>query len=68
MILYTTTTCPRCNVVKVKMNQANLSYEVSTDIEQMEKLKIKQVPMLQLDDGTLLDFSGIINYLKEVQG
>lgn len=68
MILYTTTTCPRCNVVKVKMNQANLSYEVSTDIEQMEKLKIKQVPMLQLDDGTLLDFSGIIAYLKEVQG
>ena len=66
MILYTTSTCPRCNVVKVKLNQANLSYEVSTDIEQMEKLKIKQVPMLQLDDGTLLDFSGIIAYLKEV--
>ena len=65
MILHTTETCPRCKVVKIKLEQAGMTAEINQDISKMEALGIQQVPMLELDDGSLLDFGKIIAYIAE---
>ena len=65
MILHTTETCPKCKVVKMKLEQANINVDINQDISVMEALGIQQVPVLELGDGTLLDFPSIIKYIAE---
>lgn len=65
MILHTTETCPKCKVVKMKLEQAGLEVEINQDISKMETLGIQQVPVLELNNGSLLDFSQIIKYIAE---
>lgn len=64
MILYSTSTCPKCKVVKMKLDKAGINYEVNDNIEDMEALGIKSIPMLQ-KDGSLLDFNQIIQFIKQ---
>lgn len=65
--LYTTETCPRCKVLKTKLEQANIEFETTLDISKLESLGILQVPMLEMDNGEMLDFNAAIKFLKEVQ-
>ena len=55
IILYSTG-CPRCNVLKKKLDDKNISYSENTNIETMTSLGIEQVPVLSVD-GDLMDFS-----------
>ena len=64
MILYTTPTCPKCKVIKMKLDKAGLVYTVVEDMDQMQMLGIKSVPVMQ-KDGQLLDFNEIIKFIKE---
>ena len=68
MILHTTETCPKCKVVKMKLEQARLEVEINQDISKMEALGIQQVPVLELDNGSLLDFPNIIKYIAIAGG
>lgn len=65
MILYTTG-CPRCTVLKAKLNQKGLNFEIVEDIQEMLQLGIKTAPMLKVGDE-LLDFSAAIKYLKTLE-
>lgn len=65
MILYTTH-CPKCEVLKQKLDMANIQYEICDNMEEMLKLGIRMAPMLE-KDGELLDFSKSIAWLKEVE-
>ena len=65
--LYTTETCPRCKVLKTKLEQANIEFETTLNISKLESLGILQVPMLEMDNGEMLDFNAAIKFLKEVQ-
>ena len=65
--LYTTETCPRCKVLKTKLEQANIEFEITLDISKLESLGILQVPMLEMDNGEMLDFNAAIKFLKEIQ-
>ena len=67
MTLYTKNNCPLCNVIKVKMAQTNLQYKVNMDEDRMEELHLDRLPVLELDDGTLLEFKQILNYIEEVK-
>jgi glutaredoxin-related protein len=67
MILYSSSTCPRCKVLKLKLTKAELDYTIEDNMEKMQALGIKSLPYLQLDDGTLLDFNGAIAYVREVE-
>lgn len=48
-----TTGCPKCNVLKQKLDDKGVSYTVNTSKEQMESLGIKQVPVLKVDEEIL---------------
>lgn len=66
-ILYTTH-CPRCEVLKKKLEQSNIEFVEETDLNTMLDLNIKAAPMLQLEgDKTLLDFSAALKWLKDLE-
>lgn len=65
MTLYTTPTCPMCKVAKVKLNAAGFSYKICQDEEVMKEKNIKSVPVLEDDYGQMLNFSEIMDMVRE---
>lgn len=63
IVLYTTH-CPRCTVLEKKLQQKGLEYSVEENIEVMNELGIKTVPMLQVDCGPLMDFVTANNWIN----
>ena len=43
IILYSTEKCPKCKVLKTKLDRKNIKYDVVTDIKDMIKLNILQI-------------------------
>ena len=62
--IYTTETCPRCKVLKIKMDAKGIPYESITDTDEIKKLGIMSVPYMQIDDGELMDFATAINWIN----
>ena len=65
VILYSTN-CPRCKVLKTKLEQKKIQYEECNDIKEMLKLNIKMAPMLQVDQS-LLDFSYAVKWINSME-
>ena len=74
-IIFYTTNCPRCQVLKKKMDSLEIEYNICNDIDKMEKLGIMTVPTLEIEEEmfdsstltTLLDFSQAVKWLKEYE-
>ena len=62
VIMYSTN-CPKCKVLKTKLEDSNIKFTINNNIEQMEKLGIESVPVLSVD-GELLDFSQSIKWIN----
>lgn len=67
MVVYSNSSCPKCKVLKMKMDKANLAYDVNENVEEMQELGIKSLPYLQLDDGTLLNFGEAVKHIKTLE-
>lgn len=67
MTVFSSSTCPKCKVLKFKMDKAGMEYEVNENIEDMKALGIKTIPMLQLSNGELLDFGAAIAFVKDME-
>jgi glutaredoxin len=63
--IYTTDTCPRCKVLKVKMDAKGIPYESITDVDEIQRLGIMSVPYMQVDDGELMDFATANAWINE---
>ena len=63
--IYTTDTCPRCKVLKVKMDAKGIPYESITDVDEIQKLGIMSVPYMQVDDGELMNFATANAWINE---
>lgn len=59
MITMYSTGCPKCNVLKKKLDAKELEYEICDDIEEMTKLGIDAVPVLKIGES-------LLNYLEAV--
>ena len=66
IILYSTG-CPRCEILKRKLDEKRIGYETVTDIEKMLSLGIYTVPYLSVD-GNLLDFRDAIRWVDSTEG
>lgn len=73
-IIFYTTGCPRCQVLKKKMDSLGINYELNDDIEEMMLWGIQTVPMLRIEresfnssSTALLDFSQAVKWLKEYE-
>lgn len=63
VILYSTG-CPQCNVLKRKLEAANIEYTLNTDQTEMMSLGFTAAPILKVDNMYYL-FSDAIAWLRE---
>ena len=65
VIVYTTNPpCPKCKVLKKKLDEANIKYGVFDDVEEMIKMWFENVPMMKVDEKIVLDFSEAIKWIN----
>ena len=68
IILYSTG-CPKCSVLKAKLDKANIEYEVINDMKIMLDKGFMAAPKLEVIDGDttkVFDFAPAINYIREL--
>lgn len=65
MTLYTTKDCPRCKVLKMKLDKKNIQYNEVQDIDVLISKGIKQAPILEVD-GELLDLSKANTFINSL--
>ena len=64
MIVLYSTGCPKCLILKKKLEQKNISYQENTSVEEMLALGITQVPVLKVGD-CLLEFVDANNWISK---
>lgn len=64
MILYTLEHCPRCSIIKQRLDAAGINYTICDDEKEMEALGIDELPQASID-GTLFGFADLIEMCKE---
>ena len=67
MVKFLTTHCPRCSVLKKKLDAAAIEYEEITDIEVIQSYGIDFVPALVLEEQ-ILDFSAAVQWVNNYNG
>ena len=69
-VVYSTPTCPKCKILKVKLERKGILFVECQDVEIMESLNITGVPVLGIqgdnpDDFTLIRDFAEINKIVE---
>lgn len=59
------TGCPKCKVLKAKLDQKDLTYDIETDIEKMKELNILSLPVLKVDDK-FLQFKDAVDWVNSL--
>lgn len=62
--IYTTATCPKCRILKKKLDDKGIPYEEFTDEEEMQRMGILSVPVMTVD-GRVMDFPQAVQYVNE---
>ena len=65
IILYSTG-CPKCKMLKKRLQEYNIPYTENNDVDEMIKLGITSVPYIQVA-GELLDFAASWKWTQEVK-
>jgi len=63
-IILFSTGCPKCNIIKKKLADKQITYVENNSIDEMLSLGIEQVPVLSVD-GELLDFGKANQWVNE---
>ena len=63
--IYTTPTCPKCKVLKGKMESKGVEYSECQDVDKMISMGISTVPWLEVD-GKLMDFVQANNWVNNL--
>ena len=62
IILYSTG-CPKCKVLKSKLEEKNIEFVENNSVEDMTELGITQVPVLSVG-GVLFDFKQAVTWVN----
>jgi glutaredoxin len=57
-VLYTTG-CPKCKILEKKLNEKNVKFEIVNDTEKMKELGITSVPVLMVDDKSMIYYDAV---------
>lgn len=63
-IVLFSTDCPRCKVLKSKLNAKNIKYTENNDTDEMIRLGITMVPVLKVD-GVMKNFAEANQWVNE---
>lgn len=64
-IIFYTTGCPKCEVLKKKLDAKNLSYEVCEDVNIMLEKGLDSAPALEAN-GQIYKFKEAIKFINEM--
>jgi glutaredoxin len=59
------TDCPKCKILKQKLDEKNINYETCKDVNFMLSKGIKSVPILEVDDE-IMNYLNAINWVKGI--
>lgn len=62
--VYTKEGCPKCRVLKLKLNQKGIEYTEFQDVQAMIDMGIKSTPQMDVD-GKMYTFEEAIKYVNE---
>lgn len=65
IILYTRPTCGMCMMLKERLKQKNIKYEVIDDEDTLIKKGISHVPVLEIDGTKYENFKDILNLIRD---
>lgn len=63
-IILHTTNCPRCKVLKSKLDQKSINYKINTDVDLMMQKGFTTAPKLEVD-GVVYDFKEAVEWIGE---
>ena len=64
LVLYTID-CPKCKVLKMKLDAKHIPYQICTDEQVMSTKGIDMLPVLELSDGRILSYTESVKYVNE---
>lgn len=64
MVILYSTGCPKCQVLKSKLDSKNISYEVFDDKDKMIDKGFTNVPILEVD-GEIMDFKKAVEWINK---
>lgn len=62
VVLYSTG-CPRCKILKSKLDKKGITYSVVNDVDKMLNMGMVVVPVLEVD-GVRMSFKEAINWIN----
>lgn len=68
MIKFYSNDCPKCRVLKTKLDDKSIQYEKIDNIDLMLEKNIETLPVLELEDGVIMDFSSAIKWVNQQEG
>lgn len=63
-VIFHTTGCPKCRVLKMKLDKAGVRYEVNEDVDAMRALGMMSAPALSVN-GELLNFAAACKWADD---
>lgn len=63
MVTLFSTNCPKCRVLEQKLNAANITFEISNDIQEVIDKGFMSAPVLKVDD-TYYDFKQGVDWIN----
>lgn len=67
MVVLYTTGCPRCKILKKKLDEAGIEHTENNNVDEMLSLGISEVPVLKVN-GELLNYNSSIEWLSNREG
>ena len=64
MVVFYTTGCPKCGVLKKKLDERGIQYQENTAVDEMLSLGITSVPVLNVD-GRMMDFACAVKWIND---
>lgn len=64
MIQYSLNGCPMCSMLKQKLDEKKIEYEMITDQQTIISKGITHVPVLELPDGQMLMAQAALQYIQ----
>ena len=63
MIILYSTHCPQCRALEMRLNKANIEYEVCNDVELIKKMGFQAAPVLETPEG-IFNFSEAVKWVN----
>ena len=62
--VYSTSGCPMCDMLKEELEEHNIQFENIMDLDTLKNKQITHVPVLELEDGSLLKLHEALKWVN----